>query len=535
MQRPQARILASSARALFVAAVTAAAAAATEGGRPGVRPSTPEAARTAVAAPRGPLGPPRILPVRHAARASSPAALTASTLEEAIDAVVLADMAATDSPGAQIAVVIDGVLVYQRGYGLRHRENGGEVDDQTLFRIGSLTKQFTAAAVLQQVEAGALSLDDPITRFVPELSLSGLWPASSITVRHLLTHASGFPDNWDEIDASSEDGALALWAGQQGSVALHAPPGSFWNYTNPGYILAGLALERASGTPFRTYVESRVFAPAGLTSATFSTSAAQATHNFAYGHFRSGGGGRETFFSPNSYDSAAAAPAGYAFSTAADLARWAMLLMDGGGAVLSPASADALQGRQVYMDYVPGLYYGYGVIRQDYKGVDIVWHDGSIPGWGSVLLWAPQDRVAVAVLANTSEPLYEAAFGIADLVLQPAAVEPPDLGTDPATWLRYTGTYTLTDYAGGRMETRVSLGGDRLDVTFSPLDGPAAPYTTQLVQAYLDTFVLDSNGDGILDMEFTFIRSGAVTSKTRWMRYRYAVGERCNRPRRALP
>lgn len=531
MGRHSVSVLTSAARACIASAAIAGTlpAAAQESQLPNRHLSPVEVA--AAAAPRGPLGPPRIFPAIHAARSTAPAA----TIEEAIDQCVVADMTALETPGAQVAVVIDGQLAYQRGYGYKHRDNGGEVDFRTVFRVGSLTKQFTAAAVLQQAETGTLALDDPITRLVPELHLSGLWPASDITVRHLLTHTSGFPDNWEEIDASGEDDALAAWATQQGDVRLHAPPGSFWNYTNPGYMLAGLAAERASGVPFRSYTEAEVFAPAGMTSTTFSPNVAQSTRNFAYGHFRTGGSGRETFFSPGSYDSAAAAPAGYAFSTAGDLARWAVLLMEGGGSVLSPDSAAALQSAQAYMDYIPDLYYGYGVMRRDYKGVDIVWHDGSIPGWGSVLLWAPERRFAVAVLANTSEPLFGAAFGILEAVLQPEDVPPPDYDTDPATWTRYTGTYAITDAFGSELVAQVVLDGDALGVVFPNIESSGFSSVTELLQAYLDTFVLDGDGDGVPDMEFTFVRSSAVASRTRWMRNRYAVGERCNLPRRSLP
>lgn len=420
-------------RISFLVAVLAATMCAA-GQIPAPSRATASSSEVAAAAAESPLGPPRIFPAHPPVHEDSSTAAKATPIEEAIDRCVLVDMAALDTPGAQVAVVIDGQLAYQRGYGYRHRQNGGEVDERTIFRAGSLTKQFTAAAVMQQVEAGTLNLDDPITRLVPELHLSGLWSVNSITIWNLLTHTSGFPDNWSEISGSSDDGALAAWAGRQGAVKLHAPPGSFWNYTNPGYMLAGLAVERASGVPYRTYMENNVFAPAGMNSTTFSPSTVMATRNFAYGHDRARAGGRETIYRPDSYDNAAAAPAGYVFSTAADLLRWASLVMDGGGAVLSPSSAEALQDRQVYMDYTPDLYYGFGLVSQTYKGLDIRWHDGSIPGWGSVLLWAPQQRFAVALLANTSEPLYNAMFCIVDAVLQPEDVAPPDYSTDPATW-----------------------------------------------------------------------------------------------------
>jgi CubicO group peptidase (beta-lactamase class C family) len=118
-------------------------------------------------------------------------------LAAAVDACVTADMAATDTPGAAAAVMVDGVLAYERGYGVRRRGSSNPVDADTVFRIGSVTKMMTAAALLQQVEAGRVSLDDLVTEYVPELELAGPWPPELITVRHLL---SG-PD-------------LRLWAGR---------------------------------------------------------------------------------------------------------------------------------------------------------------------------------------------------------------------------------------------------------------------------------------------------------------------------------
>ncbi len=175
----------------------------------------------------------------------------ASTVDEAIAQCVESDMEAVGAPGAAVTVMLDGAVIFDRGFGYKHRNRPDRVDSDTRFRIGSATKMFTAAAVLQQVEVGLVDLDAPVTDWIPELRLSGQWPAELITVRHLLTHSSALPDYYEDPLGPVGDEALGEWAGGLDGVQLHAPPGTFWNYSNPGFSLAGLVAERASGIPFR--------------------------------------------------------------------------------------------------------------------------------------------------------------------------------------------------------------------------------------------------------------------------------------------
>lgn len=446
-------------------------------------------------------------------------------LPAAVDACVAADMAATETPGAAVAVLVDGELVHERGYGVRRRGSSAAVDAETVFRIGSVTKMMTAAAVLQQVEAGRVDLDDPVTDYAPELELAGPWPAELITVRHLLTHTSEFPDVIWDLGPSSPD-ALAQWAGDQGATELHAPPGAFWNYSNPGYALAGLVLERASGEYYRDYTEQHVWGPAGMTSATYDPLAVVLGSNWASGHYRDPGTGQWQSLSPEVVDSWWAGPAGWAFATAGDLARWADLMMSGGGAVLQPSSVEAMQGPQVWCHYTPDMFYGYGVVADRYNGLDIRYHDGSLVGWGTMLLWVPEERFAVAIVANTGAPLANAAFCALDVVLGPEPVAPPDLTTPPDTWRRYQGDYGGMDYLGWHFTADVNLVGSELDLDVGPGSYLLAAGTYVMIQAFLDTFFVDSDLDGILDTDLTFVAGGGAPPVTRWLRNRYAVGNR---------
>lgn len=480
------------------------------------------------------LGPLPLLPslARRRTPDGARARSLAGDLGTAVDQCVAADMAAHGTPGAAVAVILDGVEVVARGYGVKHRTMGGAVDAQTQFRIGSITKQMTAAAVLQQVERGRVRLADPVTVHVPELALAPPYPTSEITVWHLLTHTSGIPDLPFDLDGPTGDGALAAWAADLDSTRLHAPAGEFWNYSNANYSLAGLVAERASGTPYAELVRDELWEPAGLLSTTLSPTAVVARGNYTWGHFRSAPGGAETVYAPTSYDSAEIAPAGLAFSTAPDLARWALLLIDGGGPVLTPASATAMQARQASLDYRPDLAYGLGVFAEDFRGVDLRQHGGNVPGWGSMLLWAPERRFAVAVLANTFESLTEAAYCIADAALAPTGPEPPDDTTDPATWDRYLGSYAMLDSLGDPLDAAVAWKNGTLTVTFTDPENPRFFYATRLEQVYHDTFLIDGNGDGSLDLDLTFVRTAPGLAPTRWLRNRSLVGELRSAPQR---
>lgn len=458
-------------------------------------------------------------------------ATPASTIEEMIEQCVEADMQALGAPGAAVTVRLDGEVIFDRGFGYRRQGYPELVDSDTRFRIGSVTKMLTAAAVMQQVEVGLVNLDAPATVWIPELSLSGQWPADTITVRHLLTHSAAVPDYFEDPLGPTGDQALGEWAGTLGEVQLHAPPGTFWNYSNPGFALAGLVAERASGLPYRDLIETRIFDAAGMSASTFDPDEVMATGNFAYGHHPEPTG-ETTVYAPNSYDSWVASPSGLAFSTAPDLARWAQMLIDGGGAVLSEPSIEAMQARQIYLDYIPDFHYGLGVFAEIYKGLEVRQHGGNLTGWGAILLWVPEERFVVSILGNTLIHLTGAAYCIVDAVLEPDSSPPVDYSTDPVTWGRYTGHYRFMDNRGNPFSAEVTKTGERFYITFDDPDAPG-PYRTDLVQQYLDTFLIDFDGDQVLDplFDLTFIRRTEPQSTTMWLRNRSFVGRRLMQPR----
>lgn len=490
---------------------------------------TPSLAAVAAIQPLGPV--PALRPLAPGPRAASALSGARETLAEAVDRCVESDLALTGVPGAAVAVAVDGTLAYSRGYGVKHRHEGGDVTASTSFRIGSLTKMMTAAAVMQQVEAGRVSLDDPVTALIPELAFSGHRGAGLVTVRHLLTHTSAIPDLPFDLDGPRVDSAIADWVLAGPGITLNAQPGAFYNYSNPNYMLAGLIAERAAGLPYHRLMDEAIWAPAGMTATTLDPVRVLARGDYTYGHGRAASG-RELILAPDAYDNWLPAPSGYAFSTAPDVARWAIMLMAGGAPVLSRASAAAMQAPQAFESYGPDQYYGFGIAVWSYQGLDVREHDGHIEGWSSDVLWVSDRGFAVVVLDNGATPLYGAAQCVVDAVLAPEGPPPPDLTTDPATWTPYLGSYAMVSTLGDRFRADVALLGDRLMLTLPDLD-ESGPLTFPMTQFAPDSFAIDSDGDEVPDMDFTFIHGPSAPA--RWLRNRTFVGERASSPRGRTP
>ncbi len=460
-----------------------------------------------------------------------------ASLPTEVNACVIANMAAFDTPGASVAVMRDGDLVYEHGYGVLHVSNGTPTRADSVFRIGSITKMMVAASVMQLVEQGLVDLDAPVTDYVPDFAVAGPWPASSITVRNLLTHTTSFPDVIRHIVGIGPT-SLSEWANRQGDMPLYAAPRSFWNYSNPNFMLAGLVAQNVSGVDYRTLLRDRLWLPAGMSRTTFNPAEATADGNFAYGHTWSEAQQQWIPTHPSTVDSWAAGPAGWALSTAGDLVRWADLLMTDGGPVLSTRSIREMQRPQVWMNLRPDMSYGLGIMTESYKGLDVRQHGGNISGWGSYLLWVPEERLAVAVLANAPQSLIDATYCIVDAVLDlPPSGPPTDHSTDPATWSKYRGWYDVVEGStGNTWSAEVFVDDDRLWATVA---GPTVPdphgVTVELHQVYPETFVVDEDGDGAADVDLSFIASHGDPPRVLFVRNRQSVGTRRAVPRRSAP
>ncbi len=443
----------------------------------------------------------------------------------AVDACVLEEMADTRTPGASIAVAVDGEIVYTKGYGVKSSEEGGEIGPDTLFRIGSTTKMMTAAALLQLVESGDVDLQAPITTYLPDLEFQAPWRASDIAVHNLIAQDSGIPDQYlIYTTADFAQTSLVDWAAMLRLMPLNAPPGKFWNYSNPNFSLAGLIVQTVSGVDFSDYVEEHVWRQAGMPLSTFKPDVVRTHGDYSVGH------AGESIVPPEYSAWSASMPAGSAWSTPTELVKWTLALMEGGGEVLSSSSALAMQSPQADRDLRPWQYYGYGIFITDYADVDdpnrdvtVLDHGGNVLGYSSQLFWVPERRMAVSILANTVTSL----SGSAHCALREVArVQPKSsagLTTPPETWDVYEGTYAMMNQVFWDYTAEFRLVGDHLVMSYLDLGG-AIP----LVQVLPNTFMPDTDGDGSPDgsMDLTFIRDEAQPDDIDWARYRYLVGER---------
>jgi len=292
-----------------------------------------------------------------------------------LDSVLTAALTRTATPGVQVAVVLDGRLVYERAMGLADAESQRPATTRTLFRIGSVTKMLTAATLLELAAAGKLDPQTPIGRYVPELATRRV---GTVTTHQLLTHTAGWLDNAVAYGRMGE-GALGEVFREVTDTLFFTDPGQVISYSNPGFSMAGYVAERAGEARFATLAERLVLRPVGMTRSTFRPLEVMTT-DFAQGHMGSPGSA-PAMVRPYTENTAQWA-AGFLFSTAGELARFTMALMqDGeldGKRVLAPTTVQRLTtGYQP----IPGdstARYGYGLVigRKDgAAGLGAWWGD----------------------------------------------------------------------------------------------------------------------------------------------------------------
>jgi CubicO group peptidase (beta-lactamase class C family) len=452
-------------------------------------------------------------------------------------------------PGAAVAIVEHGELAFAHGFGTKGKESDEPVDASTSFRIGSLTKLVTALGVLSAVDDGLLDLDAPISQSIPDLSLEGP-ERGGLTLRRLLSQQSGLSD-FLEIDGPRRDEALAEFVAGPAlpeNVGFSNPPGTFWNYSNPNYYLAGRALEVGTSSTYRDAIGARVFGPLGMERSFFLPSEAIADGDYSHGYGVAALDADAVALEdlgPDAYDNAWARPAGYAFSNVLDWAKLMEFLLAGDAAVLSDAARAEALGSQISThaiysdlratalgladDYGLGVGVGTGFFmdRQAepelYFEQPFVGHGGDISGFASTFLVLPSTGFGIVVLSNRDA---ERLVGSMRLALEsfgglPAPSAPP-AGREPdASRLGlYTGTYR--DAAGVALD--VSSDGGALRVSGPLLDALDIPHEPVLEPTSLDNFWLWLTYQGErIPLEVTFIpdASGGL-----WFRSRIAVAHK---------
>ncbi len=333
-------------------------------------------------------------------------------------------------------------------HGVTSIENPLPVDPDTAFLIGSVTKTFTATAVMRLVAAGKVALDAPVRRYVPELTLSDERAAAAITVLNLLNHTGGL--DWRMSAETGEgDDALALYVASMAESGLIAPPGARASYSQVGYNLAGRVIEKVTGLTFERAVASLLLEPLGM-SHTFFAAADAMTRRFAVGHNLGEDG---TLSVARQWkDTRANNPGGGAASSAADLLAWARFHLGDGragtGEQILPAAALAQMRRPTaeLRGSSLGDAIGIGWFLREIGGVRAAGHDGSSNGQFASLLTVPERDFAVAVLSNAGPDsglaVNRAVVGWAlEHYLGVADRDPEPLPYDPARAAEVTGIY----------------------------------------------------------------------------------------------
>ncbi|HWE45905.1 MAG TPA: serine hydrolase domain-containing protein [Caulobacteraceae bacterium] len=301
------------------------------------------------------------------------------------NALLIRHLAAGDFSGVVI-VAVHGRPLLRRAYGSANREWNAPVTPDTVFRIGSTTKQFTAAAIMQLVEAGKVRLDDPIGAYVQNTPPS--W--AGITLRHLLTHTSGIPDYTQANGFIRITAPLNLKPDQIVDLVRNQPldfaPGSKFQYDNTGYVLLGMVIERVSGESYGDYIRVHVLRPLGLDQTAYDD-AADIVPRRAAGYWLSDG----VVKNARAMTTSLAYAAGGLRSTADDLLRWDQALHS--GKLLRPESVAAM-----FTDYGHG--YGFGAFVETRHGHRLWDHGGNLPGFSSAFEHFPDDGLTVIVLTN---------------------------------------------------------------------------------------------------------------------------------------
>ena len=343
------------------------------------------------------------------------AKLTAALPE--IDRLMSTFAANAKVPGIAYGIVVDGRVIHIGVAGVRDVATNAPVDTGTVFRIASMTKSFTALSILKLRDDGKLSLDDPAEKFVPELAQLRYPTTDSpkLTIRHLLSHSAGFPEDnpWGDQQLAATDAEMS--AMMRRGIPFSTSPGTSYEYSNFGFAILGRIVANVSGIPYARYVREQVLLPLGMTSTTLEARDVAASR-LALGYRRQDGRWLEE---PQLPDGAFGAMGGM-LTSVSDLGKWVAFMLDAwpprDGTERGPvrrASVREMQqvvrfnGASAVRDTANGSVslsaggYGFGLgVRQTCLFPTIVAHSGGLPGFGSVMRWLPEYGVGIVALGN---------------------------------------------------------------------------------------------------------------------------------------
>lgn len=390
---------------------------------------------------------------------SQPWSATETPYQEILDAAYSAD-----EPGASAIVARGDEILFLGARGSANLEHGTPIEPNMVFRLGSITKQFTSAAIMILVEQGKLALDDPLTKFLPDYPEVG----KSVTVEHLLTHTSGIVSytgipgymQTEIIKVRNVDEMVAVFK----DLPIEFAPGEQFAYNNSGYVLLGAIIEKVSGLSYEEFIQQKIFDPLGMTRSYYDNHARIIPDRV------SGYGGAPGEYRNARYLSMTQPyAAGSLLSTVEDLLRWNTALF--GGELISQASLKKMTTPYELSSGGPNSY-AYGLSVTDVRGQHTLSHGGGINGFSTYGLYIPEAKIFVAVLSNntgsTSRP------GTISTRMAAAALGDPypnmkEVSVEPAILKRYVGVYKIDEqsqrvvrFEDGKLYTQRG-GGARLE------------------------------------------------------------------------
>ena len=420
------------------------------------------------------------------------------------DSLVFTYLAESRAPSAAFAVIRGNDTLAYGAHGLADVGTWRAPTATTIYQIGSITKQFTSAAIMKLVDQGRVKLDDDLSKYVPQFPLQG----KKVSIRQLLNHTSGIHSytsspGWQKTwaDELSPDAIVAFVAADTFDFA----PGTGYRYNNTGYVLLGMVIEKASGQRYAKYLEEQFFKPLGLRQTSYCPSKTS-DPAFALGYSKGPGGTARAQFLDLSHPFSA----GALCSTVGDFAKWQRAL--DGGQVVAPASyalmttADTLIGGR-------RISYGFGLVPGEFNGHKTISHTGGIPGFATAATYVPDDSLSIVVYTNYDgespqtlvRNLLRVAYGVAPVGRGPAptSASAPSLSTADRDAI--VGDYTLQ-----------LPGGQALPIKFFP-DGARLMAQGQGQPAnelrYLGNYVFGVAFDPELRFTFT-VEAGKATKVT---------------------
>jgi len=376
-------------------------------------------------------------------------------------------------PGFAVAVAQDGAEVYAEGFGERELGMGAPVTPDTVFGVASVTKSFTALAIMQLAEAGRLSVDDPVTRYLPEFRTPDPEATRAITLHHFLSHTAGLPPLPSRFFAFAHSmaddpaaGSKPAWSADhapidtyedlmtylaEGGYTLLGPPGAQFSYCNEGFALLGAIIERVSEQPYEAYVQRHILDPAGMTHSTFDVATLRTFPDVVTFHAAwENDGQREVYAAPNWLYSSVWSPAGGLNATVRDLLRYLEIYRTGGMVgderLLSAAGIARMTTPHAPRSS-PGSSYGYGLgVTPDYHGRKLIKHGGGRKGISAEVIAVPETGFTGAAIANlagvpVATVTLAALNGTLDLPVESKIEEYVDATCPPERLPMYAGTY----------------------------------------------------------------------------------------------